>query len=329
MSDKKDWAPARIWLQRGVGDDGSHTWCSDSQGEHEQAEYVRVDVQAPAVEAGARDERASCASFKCALAQRDDVPCRDGECERAQIDGAPCWEDECDIVTRGRAAPSSASEAAEVPAGYKLVPAEPTVEMLNAALPHDVTFGHGFKRRIYQEMIAAAPQPAIEPASSCDPADICAGCRCKYNTYAQPASEQRETKPAGNEDQAIYQAIADNYAKDLQAEQQAAAGWVSVADRLPESGKTVLATYQNRLGKLRRIRAQYIGPKTREHYTDYDELDGEYDETTDTYYWAAGWYECIDNWDDYSHVSVSEGNVTHWMPMPDAPALAAAKGDGQ
>lgn len=205
MSDKKDWAPARIWLQRGVGDDGSHTWCSDSQGEHEQAEYVRVDVQAPAVEADerevdahlidrmskllaeialilngepapiarpsyhdlpdkvrarARDERASCASFKCALAQRDDVPCRDGECERAQIDGAPCWEDDCDIVTRGCAAPSSASEAAEVPAGYKLVPAEPTVEMLNAALPHDVTFGHGFKRRIYQEMIAAALQPA-------------------------------------------------------------------------------------------------------------------------------------------------------------------------
>lgn len=146
----------------------------------------------------------------------------------------------------------------------------------------------------------AAPQPASEPASSCDPADICAGCRCKYNTYAQPASEQ-----------------------------QAAAGWVSVADRLPESGKTVLATYQNRLGKLRRIRAQYIGPKTREHYTDYDELDGEYDETTDTYYWAAGWYECIDNWDDYSHVAVSEGAVTHWMQMPDAPALAAAKGGGQ
>jgi len=56
---------------------------------------------------------------------------------------------------------------------------------------------------------------------------------------------------------------------------------------------------------------------------------GEYDETTDTYYWAAGWYECIDNWDDYSHVAVSEGAVTHWMQMPDAPALAAAKGGGQ
>lgn len=59
MSDNKEtkqaWAPDRIWLQRGVGDDGSHTWCSDSQDEHEQAEYVRVDVQAPAVET--RDDK--------------------------------------------------------------------------------------------------------------------------------------------------------------------------------------------------------------------------------------------------------------------------------
>lgn len=50
-----------------------------------------------------------------------------------------------------------ASEAAEVPAGYNLVPVEPTVEMLNAALPGDYSFGFGFKSRIYKEMISAAP----------------------------------------------------------------------------------------------------------------------------------------------------------------------------
>ena len=44
-----------------------------------------------------------------------------------------------------------------------------------------------YRRRI----VYAAPQPASEPESSCDPADICAGCRCKYNTYAHPASEQQ------------------------------------------------------------------------------------------------------------------------------------------
>lgn len=45
-----NWAPDRIWLQRGVGEEGSHTWCEDSITEDsigdpiEQAEYVRVDV---------------------------------------------------------------------------------------------------------------------------------------------------------------------------------------------------------------------------------------------------------------------------------------------
>jgi NTP pyrophosphatase (non-canonical NTP hydrolase) len=101
--------------------------------------------------------------------------------------------------------------------------------------------------------------------------------------------------------------------------------WISVEDQLPNSGKTVLATYLNRIGKLRRIRAQYIAPKTREQNVEHDELDGEYDEATDTYYWTAGWYECIDNWCDYSHVAVCEGSVTHWMPMPDA-AIAALAG---
>jgi hypothetical protein len=39
-----DWAPERIWLQRGVGEEGSHTWCEDEQGgDIEEAEYVRTD----------------------------------------------------------------------------------------------------------------------------------------------------------------------------------------------------------------------------------------------------------------------------------------------
>lgn len=42
-----EWAPDRIWLQRGYAEGGGHTWCEDSQDEHEQAEYVRVGA-APA-----------------------------------------------------------------------------------------------------------------------------------------------------------------------------------------------------------------------------------------------------------------------------------------
>lgn len=112
--------------------------------------------------------------------------------------------------------------------------------------------------------------------------------------------------------------LAQEEAKCAELERNAPS-WINVEDQLPDSGKTVFATYLNRLGKLRRIRAQYIAPKTREQNPDNDELEGEYDEATDTYYWTAGWYERIDNWSDYSHVAVCEGNVTHWMPMPDAP----------
>lgn len=42
-----NWAPSRIWLQRGVGEEGSHTWCEDSIDDCEQAEYVRVDSAEP------------------------------------------------------------------------------------------------------------------------------------------------------------------------------------------------------------------------------------------------------------------------------------------
>ena len=33
----------------------------------------------------------------------------------------------------------------------------------------------------------------------------------------------------------------------------------------------------------------------------------------------GGWYECIDNWDDYTEVAIHEGEPTHWMPLPAPP----------
>lgn len=33
----------------------------------------------------------------------------------------------------------------------------------------------------------------------------------------------------------------------------------------------------------------------------------------------GGWYECIDNWDEYSQVAINEGEPTHWMPLPTPP----------
>lgn len=93
--------------------------------------------------------------------------------------------------------------------------------------------------------------------------------------------------------------------------------WTSVKDAMPQSGVTVLAYYKNRNGFERRIRAKWTATKTEEANAEYDW--GEYDEETDTYWTPGGWYECIDNWDEFSSVMVSEGEITHWMPMPAAP----------
>lgn len=93
--------------------------------------------------------------------------------------------------------------------------------------------------------------------------------------------------------------------------------WMQVSDALPKSGVKVLAYYKNSLGNSRRIRAMWIAAKTEESGSE-DEFF-EYDEETDTYYLPEGWYECINNWDDYSSVKVYEGEVTYWMSLPPAP----------
>lgn len=107
------------------------------------------------------------------------------------------------------------------------------------------------------------------------------------------------------------------YAAPPQREPQ----WVPVAERLPPSGQTVLACYMNRAGRMRRIRAEWIAAKSVESNSEHSDI-GVYDEATDTFYDPEGWYERIDNWGDYSAVGVCEGDVTHWMPLPDAPASA-------
>lgn len=94
--------------------------------------------------------------------------------------------------------------------------------------------------------------------------------------------------------------------------------WVCVDQEMPKSGQVVLACYKNSAGNWRSIKAQWIAAKTNEASIESD--IGEYDEESDTYYDPEGWYEKIDNWDEYSHIAVCEGGVSHWMPMPEPPA---------
>lgn len=93
--------------------------------------------------------------------------------------------------------------------------------------------------------------------------------------------------------------------------------WRPVTQK-PEKGQTVLATYMNRYGKRRRVRAVYIRQYEEEVYDDC-EAGYEYSEEHDLWYLKEGWYELIDNWDDYTSVAIVEGTVDHWLPLPPAP----------
>lgn len=95
--------------------------------------------------------------------------------------------------------------------------------------------------------------------------------------------------------------------------------WVAVSERLPSSRMPVLARYTNDYGHGRTIRAQWLA-KFQQESEDLDNFDADYDEESDTYYDPEGWYELIDNWGEYSSVAVTEGIITHWMPMPLPPA---------
>ena len=94
--------------------------------------------------------------------------------------------------------------------------------------------------------------------------------------------------------------------------------WTPVTASLPQAGHVVLACYRNASKKWRVVCAYWAPSGTIE--SDADSEAGDYDATTDTYYDPEGWYECIDNWLDNSAIAINEGEVTHWMPLPDAPA---------
>jgi len=78
----------------------------------------------------------------------------------------------------------------------------------------------------------------------------------------------------------------------------------------------MLAAYQTPLGQWRRIRAMWAAAKTFE--AELDDSDGhcDYDEATDTYYLAAGWYEC--NGFEETNWQVQD-EILLWMPLPPLP----------
>ena len=82
--------------------------------------------------------------------------------------------------------------------------------------------------------------------------------------------------------------------------------WQTI-ESAPMTGRKVILFYFNRNSKPRTVMARWLT----------DEQAAESD--SDGVGLEGGWYECIDNWDDYTEVAIHEGEPTHWMPLPAPP----------
>lgn len=90
--------------------------------------------------------------------------------------------------------------------------------------------------------------------------------------------------------------------------------WISVEDRLPKSGDHVLVTCESGLGKYV-CDAMWTNKLSVECSIESD-IDQDYDEVTDAFYFPEGWWEIIKNWGDYNYIAICD-HVTAWMPLPE------------
>ena len=82
--------------------------------------------------------------------------------------------------------------------------------------------------------------------------------------------------------------------------------WLPI-ETAPRDGRKLILFYLNRNNKSRTVMARWVTDEEAAE-TDADDVGLE-----------GGWYECIDNWDDYCQIAIHEGEPTHWMPLPAAP----------
>lgn len=82
--------------------------------------------------------------------------------------------------------------------------------------------------------------------------------------------------------------------------------WLPISEA-PKDGRKLVLSYLNRSGKRRTVFGRWLTDEQAAE-TDGDDVG-----------LAAGWYECIDNWDDFTHVAIHEGEPDFFQPLPAAP----------
>ena len=110
------------------------------------------------------------------------------------------------------------------------------------------------------------------------------------------------------------------YLDEVEREAPAPAGdgWRDIASA--PSATNVLVAYKNRCDKWRIVKAVRYEQYQNEQPANDDAGEcGEYCEEKGEYFVRAGWYELIDNWDDFGFVSIYEGEPVAWQHLPAAP----------
>ena len=225
-----------------------------------------------------------------------------------------------------QAAPASPEQVQAIPSGWKLVAVNPEFDSLmywmdrahgNSNLPCDV--GASWEMFEFVEKDRLAAPSAAAPAA---PEDV-----DELVSMAQVENIRDGIKPGdgwgGDEwDYALANAVAARFSRPASHTSEQVAipdSWISVDTDLPKG--ECLAIYITPNGKQRMIRAKYAHQFQIE--AEGDDCETEYNDDDDTFYIKAGWLECVDNWGEYSSCYVTEGTVTHWMPLPAAPGAAA------
>lgn len=132
----------------------------------------------------------------------------------------------------------------------------------------------------------------------------------------------KETKKKIKANHEYRMAVVDEEFIDLVNDAPTECEWISVRDRLPESGVHCLISctvkrFNGTCGQY--VCVGYYAEKFKHlAYGVDDDCVSEYNEENDEYYIAEGWYEVIKNWDDYDCIAIDDF-VTHWMPLPEAP----------
>lgn len=127
---------------------------------------------------------------------------------------------------------------------------------------------------------------------------------------------------------ALECSIIDAQAKEIEKLRAQLPRWIPVTERLPENADAVLvrgyavnspkykATFKGRWIAAHSMLADDFGADS--------DMDLEYDEAEDEYYVPEGWFERIENWDDYTDIAVCDFTITHWMPLPEPPEAKKA-----